>query len=93
MNSKKWVVWKKSLANQQSSEAVYKEDEEDLKNQSRNNYNQPDNEESDNSSDDDFNFVPNEKNLAQEDEQENLDLENWVDESMPQNKKGTAKGK
>lgn len=23
MNPKKWVVWKKSLANQQSSEAVY----------------------------------------------------------------------
>lgn len=39
-----------------------KEDEEDLKNQSRNNYNQPDNEESDNSSDDDFYFIPNEKN-------------------------------
>lgn len=65
MNAKKWGVWKKSLANQQSNE----DDRPNNKKQDEDSeYSDPDD-----SKDGEFN--PDEKNVAKEDEIENRDLE------------------
>lgn len=71
--SRKWEIWKKSLANQQSSGAVYKDDEKDLENQSRNKNNQSNNKKQ--TKDDDEDYAVNEEALQAEQDREDKDLE------------------